>query len=258
WRCCACTAGTASRETVSNRPARMGKRMDMMIAIRAGGREASARGTSFNRLSRLPKSPGLRTSFFLPAPTPWLSWDGFPMRPFGRTDGKSVPREENTSREPALRFRRLIAHARNLSAAGTTGPILGLHHGLQIDPHRVRQRGQPGEHVREFLRPFLGGAAAQRRRQLADFFHEPHERAFHPAAPVLGVEGRADHLLELRQRESHGPPHPLGPAERFRGRFLHYCFSSVFCNRLASILAWSRASTWSSSARAFSLPPVSR
>ena len=70
----------------------------------------------------------------------------------------------------------------------------------QIDARDVGDRGEPRQHIGEFLEPLLVRAAAQRCGQLADLFHEPHERPVDAAGRVLLKVHVADQLLKVGQR----------------------------------------------------------
>ena len=100
-----------------------------------------------------------------------------------------------------LGFLRHGAHTRAALACRAAGAVLFRHGFFEIDAGDVGESGQPGEHVRELMCGLGRRAAAQRRRQFADFLHEPHERAIDASARVLGAEGFAYHRLQFG--ESH-------------------------------------------------------
>lgn len=86
-----------------------------------------------------------------------------------------------------LRFIGVRADAVELTAAGAAAAVLFMDFFRQVDSLDVGDCHQPRQDVGEFRSEFVLFAPANRRRQLADFFHEPHKRAFSAAFDVFLV-----------------------------------------------------------------------
>src|SRR5262249_3012630 len=94
----------------------------------------------------------------------------------------------------------IIATTDKLAAPGATRPIFSPYGRREVDVHHIRDRRQPGQHVGKFGRLLLRRALSQRSGQLANFFHQPHERAIDPPGTILFQVHLPNQRLEILKR----------------------------------------------------------
>src|SRR5688572_20497279 len=103
--------------------------------------------------------------------------------------------------QPYLWLTGVVTRAYKLSAARTASPILPAHGRRQIDIHDVRNGRKPSNNVGKLGRLVLGRALAQSGRQLAHFFHQPHECAVDASGNILLEVHLTDERLKVFERD---------------------------------------------------------
>jgi hypothetical protein len=102
---------------------------------------------------------------------------------------------------PDSRFRSDVATTQKLAASRTAGSIFLPHRRFQIYTRDIGDRCQPGQNVRKLERQFFVSSLAKCRGQLADLFHQPHERPFNPTRRVLGTVHLSNESLQIAQTQ---------------------------------------------------------